>query len=83
VLADEDGRQFEPFRVSRFHSIEWHVAEDSLERGLELDDRLVFILPPDVNHDLAEAFLLELPAAAIGREGTYRFRVPVTMIEGF
>ena len=83
ALMDEEGRQFEPFRVSRFRSIEWHIEGESLEKMQHVDDRLVFIVPPDVNRDLVNAFRLELPAEAVGRTGVYRFRIPVDMIEGY
>ncbi len=83
VLTDEDGRQLAPFQVPRFQSIEWHTPEETIERNLEVDDRLAFVVPPDLNHDSAEALLLELPAAAVGREGAFRFRLPTDMIEGY
>jgi hypothetical protein len=83
VLMDETNREFGRFHVPRFNAIEWHIPDEQLERGRRADDRLVFAIPDDVKHDSVTAFRLELPAEAVGREGVFRFRIPVEMIEGF
>ncbi len=80
---DETNREFGRFQVPRFKAIEWHILDEELERGRRADDRLVFAIPDDLKHDSVTAFRLELPAEAVEREGVFRFRIPVEMIEGF
>jgi hypothetical protein len=83
VLMDETNREFGRFQVPRFKAIEWHIPDERLERGQRSADRLVFAIPTDVKHDSVAAFRLELPAEAVERQGVFRFRIPVEMIEGF
>jgi hypothetical protein len=83
VLMDETNREYGRFSVSRFKAIEWHVPDEQLEPAQEIDDRLTFAIPEDVPHDSIAAFRLELPAEALSLEGTFRFRIPVEMVEGF
>jgi hypothetical protein len=83
VLMDENNREFGRFDVPRFNAIEWHIPDELLERGRQTDDRLIFAIPGDVKHDAVTAFRLELPAQAVEREGVFRFRIPVEMIDGF
>jgi hypothetical protein len=43
-------------------------------------DMLVYEIPPDVNRDAIKYYRLELPAAAIGGVGWFRFQIPASMV---
>lgn len=83
VLTDAQDRSFDRFISARFKAVEFHVAEEQLERAQEVDDRIVFAIPSDVSHDETDAFYLELPGQAIGCDEVFRFRIPVDMITDF
>jgi len=82
-LSDNRHRFYQEFRGSRFNAIELHVEDADLVPREDIDDRLIFIVPDTVDRDSIECFHLELPARAVGSDGTFYFEIPRDMVEGF
>jgi len=74
-LEDAQGRLFSPKRFPNL-LVEGQIREASLESGGSVQDVLVFEPPSSVPTTLR----LVLPASALGREGSFRFIIPPTML---
>lgn len=82
-LTDSKGRPFEMIQFGDVSRVKGHTAEASLSPNDEVEDVLIFVIPPEVKRELIPHFKLELPAEAVGVEGTFRFEVPRDMIIDF
>ena len=85
-LSDNEKREYQMMTFGDVTGVKGNTPEGVLsttsEGGLtrELDDVIIFELPPDVDPDALRYFRLTLPAAAFGGNGTFRFKIPVEMI---
>ena len=80
LLYDSHGNQFAP-HVIRTQELLHYTPQAELERRVPLGDMLIFQLPPESEPDRVQYYRLELPAAAYGGSGYYRFEIPRTMVE--
>jgi hypothetical protein len=81
-LTDAEGTPHDMMTFADAVSIRGHKPEAQLEFKQECDDVIVFATSARATSELADHFDLELPAAAYGGKGVYRFRIPRGMIAG-
>lgn len=80
TLMDDRGHKFEPHLI-RTQELTAHTPSATLGQNQPLEDVLIFKLPEDSSPDKCAYYRLELPAAAYGKSGTYRFEIPRAMIQ--
>jgi hypothetical protein len=81
-LTDDEGRPFDMMTFADAVSIRGHHPEVTLDPQDSCEDVMVFATSARATSELAEHLDLELPAAACGARGVYRFRIPRQMISG-
>lgn len=82
-LRDNADRAYNWVIFDDVERVRWHRPQAVIEPGKTVEDVIIFELPDDAAPLLVEHVRLELPAAALGGEGFYRFHIPSDMIEGF
>ncbi len=82
-LIDDQKRTYQMLKYDDVSSLEGQRLSDQIQRGQEVQDTLVFMLPRDVDRKAIQYFRLALPAKAVGLDGWYRFQIPVSMISGY
>lgn len=80
-LQDDSGRRWEFFVVPDADKVERHMqSETSLSTDDETIDSLIFKLPEKYVDEPIPPLYLQLPGAAIGDTGVYRFHLPTIMV---
>ncbi len=79
-LHDDAGHSFDMMLFSDTRSIRGHVAQTTLAPKQSTQDVLIFRLPEGVPLSDVNWLSLRLPALAHGDAGSYRFRIPGSMI---
>jgi hypothetical protein len=82
-LTDDHARQYALLRFDDASSVEGQRWAARIEPRDRVQDTVVFLVPDEVARGEIAYFRLSLPAAAVGLAGSFRFQIPVTMIEGF
>ncbi len=82
-LVDDAGRAYDLLRFDDVSSIQGQRLADEIEPRHEVQDTVVFLIPPETDRSALRYFHLTLPAHAIGSADFFRFEIPVGMIEGF
>jgi hypothetical protein len=81
-LVDENDVALELFPIPEVERVESHGPSDTtLPPGDDMNDTLVFKLPPGYREKPAVSLYLRLPAAAVGDTGYFRFHIPASMVE--
>jgi len=86
TLLDSDNRKYQMMTFGDVIMVKGHVPEAVLKTsnmGWDrkfVEDVLIFDVPADVVPEQVDYFRLELPAAAVGLSGRYRFQIPGSMI---
>jgi hypothetical protein len=83
TLTDNLERWYAPWQPEGTASVRGHTPGAVLASRDKVDDVLIFSVPPAVDRAAIRHFRLELPAAAYGAEGSYRFEIPCRIIQGF
>ncbi|HTN74538.1 MAG TPA: hypothetical protein VL096_04800 [Pirellulaceae bacterium] len=78
-LHDEQGQIFVPHRI-RWQELQNHTPSAELLKNDPITDVVIFQLPDAASRAPSSYYRLELPAAAYGKGGTYRFQIPGDMI---
>lgn len=79
-LRDDAGHTLDMMLFSDTRSLRGHVAQATLAPKQSIQDVLIFRLPEEGVPASVSDFSLRLPAAAHGDAGSYRFRIPRSMI---
>ena len=82
-LSDDHARQYALLRFDDASSVEGQRWTAQIEPRGRVQDTVVFLVPEEVARGEIGFFHLSLPAAGVGLAGSFRFRIPVHMIEGF
>lgn len=86
TLVDNADRKYQMMTFGDVIMVKGHVPEAQLKTkniGYDqkhVDDVIIFEVPADVVPEQVNYFRLELPAAAVGYKGRYRFQIPGSMI---
>jgi len=83
TLIDDQGQQYEMLKFTHVRGIMGHTPEATLDAKNSTKDVIVFAIPSTVNRTTIRYFHLDLPAAAYGGSGSYRFEIPAGVIQGF
>lgn len=82
-LTDSNG-QFYPLKLfPEANGVHGHVPQATLALRDEVNDALVFSIPPAVDRSQIEWLHVSLPAAAYGEPGAYHFEIPISMVDGW
>lgn len=76
TLTDNLGRSYSIKKFPPAEKVGGVTEATRLPVGVEVDEVLVFSLPPD-GLDEVKSFLLTLPAQAFGGEGLFRYEIPL------
>lgn len=79
----DQGQQYEMMKFTHVRAIMGHTPQATLDAGNAVEDIVVFVIPSTVDRSTLRYFHLELPAAAYGGSGSYRFEIPTSAIQGF
>ena len=80
-LTDNQDRAYQIMTFTDVVAIRGHTPRAVLGALEEADDVVIFEIPSEVDWSTIEYFHLELPALAFGNTGSYRFRIPRSMIQ--
>jgi hypothetical protein len=81
-LLDDNRRHWEIFIIPDADKVERHVkSEFSLSTDDEITDSLVFKLPDEYIDEPIPPLYLQLPGAAVGDGGVFRFHLPQIMVD--
>ncbi|MGY8766923.1 MAG: hypothetical protein ACKVH8_00660 [Pirellulales bacterium] len=81
-LSNDKKEVFYPMIFEDIKSLKYHTAEKTFEPQDESTDAIVFDVPENFDPTAIENLYLDLPGQAIGTGGSFRFRIPNTMIQG-
>jgi len=81
-LSDDDKNVYVPLAFEDLKELKWHKPERTFAPKEEATDSIVFDVPEDFNPANIEHLYLDLPGEAIGLSGSYRFKIPRSMIQG-
>lgn len=88
-VTDDSGRVYDMLTFGDVTRIQGHVPQATLKTSNQLNDRkfaddvLIYEVADGVDLSRVKYFRLELPAAAHGGNGTYRFQIPRSrMVDG-
>ncbi len=79
-LTDSAGKVYPMITFGDVTNIRGHTPSATLGKHDEAGDVMVFEIPEGAKVMSAEAFRLELPGGACGVAGTFRFRIPGSML---
>lgn len=81
-LHDDNARHWEVFTVPEADKVErHHKSEVSLSTDDETIDSLVFKMPDEYIDEPIPPLYLQLPGAAVGDSGVFRFHLPQIMVQ--
>jgi hypothetical protein len=83
TLVDDRGRQYDMMRFTHVSGVRGHTPQAVMNQREQVRDIVVFAVPTDIDRSRIRYFRLELPAAAYGGAGAYRFEIPRHAIVGF
>lgn len=81
-LSDDDKNMYYPLKFDDLADLKWWTPEKTFQPAEEGTDAIVFDVPEDFDPSKVENLYLDLPGEAIGRSGSYRFKIPKSMIQG-
>lgn len=81
MLWDDRGNEYAVQIFEDVPSIQGQQFERHLEKGQEVNDLIVFEVPAGVDLRELKSWRLQLPSAAVGQIGAYRFELPRTMLK--
>ncbi|MDP6444573.1 MAG: hypothetical protein QGG36_19335 [Pirellulaceae bacterium] len=80
IFAADRGAPFAMTTFSDVERVQGHTPEAELSGGDDCRDVLIFSLPQGAVNNQLGPLHLELPGAALGIDGVYRFEIPAAMI---
>jgi len=83
TLVDDQGRSYPMRQFRGVSGVRGHTAKAVLTYKETVHDIVIFDVPATIDRRAIRYFRLELPAAAYGGSGCYRFEIPVDAIHGF
>ncbi|PHS11326.1 MAG: hypothetical protein COA78_09975 [Blastopirellula sp.] len=81
-LSNDNKDIFYPMIFDDIKTLQFHTAEKLFQPQEESTDAIVFDVPEDFDPAAIENLYLDLPCQAIGTGGSFRFRIPNSMIQG-
>ncbi|UUO04811.1 zinc-ribbon domain-containing protein [Blastopirellula sp. J2-11] len=81
-LSDEQRNIYYPLRFDDIAKLKWNTPEKTFEPKEEGTDSVVFDVGENFDPKTVQNLYLDLPGQAIGDGGSFRFKVPRSMIEG-
>lgn len=86
TLVDSENRKYQMITFGDASAVRGHSREAVLRtrntggEKKHVDDVLIFDVPQNIVPEQVEYFRLDLPAAAVGQSGRFRFQIPGSMI---
>lgn len=81
-LSDDDKNVYYPLRFDDLADLKWWTPSRTFQPADEGTDSIVFDVPEDFDPSKVENLYLDLPGEAVGHSGSYRFKIPRSMIQG-
>ncbi|TWT29663.1 zinc ribbon domain-containing protein [Blastopirellula retiformator] len=81
-LSDEQRNIYYPTRFDDIARLKWNTPEKTFEPKEDGTDSIVFDVGEDFNPKTVQNLYLDLPGQAIGEGGSFRFKIPRSMIQG-
>ncbi|MFI4875183.1 MAG: hypothetical protein ACIALR_07590 [Blastopirellula sp. JB062] len=81
-LSDQQRNIYYPLRFDDIVALKWNTPQKTFAPKEEGTDSIVFDVGEDFDPRSVENLYLDLPGQAIGDGGSFRFRIPRSMIEG-
>ncbi|EAQ78838.1 hypothetical protein [Blastopirellula marina] len=81
-LSDEQRNTYYPLRFDDIAKLKWNTPEKTFAPKDEGTDSVVFDVGEDFNPQTVQNLYLDLPGQAVGDGGSFRFKIPRSMIEG-
>ncbi|MEX1039869.1 MAG: hypothetical protein WDZ51_04520 [Pirellulaceae bacterium] len=81
-LSDDHKNVYYPLRFDDLKQLKWHTPSKSFSPAEEGTDSIVFDVPENFDPAQLDGLYLDLPGEAVGHSGSYRFRIPKSMIQG-
>ncbi|PQO42417.1 hypothetical protein C5Y93_29255 [Blastopirellula marina] len=88
-ISDDEKQQYEPILFDDLADLKWWTPSKTFEPLEEGTDSIVFDVPEDFDPKQVEFLFLDLPGEAVTRDGagkpmggSYRFKIPRSMIQG-
>ncbi|WP_146115794.1 MULTISPECIES: hypothetical protein [Pirellulaceae] len=81
-LSDDDKNLYYPLKFDDLADLKWWTPSKTFQPLDEGTDAIVFDVPEDFDPNKVEYLYLDLPGEAIGKSGSYRFKIPKSMIQG-
>ncbi|PQO46673.1 MJ0042-type zinc finger domain-containing protein [Blastopirellula marina] len=81
-LSDEQRNTYYPLRFDDIAKLKWNTPQKTFQPKDEGTDSIVFDVGQDFNPKTVQNLYLDLPGQAIGEGGSFRFKIPRSMIQG-
>ncbi|MHC2070945.1 MJ0042-type zinc finger domain-containing protein [Bremerella sp. T1] len=81
-LSDDDKNMYYPLKFDDLADLKWWTPSKTFDPLEEGTDCIVFDVPEDFDPNKVENLYLDLPGEAVGQSGSYRFKIPKSMIQG-
>ncbi|MCC9608808.1 zinc-ribbon domain-containing protein [Blastopirellula sp. JC732] len=81
-LSDEQRNVYYPLRFDDIAKLKWNTPEKTFEPKEDGTDSIVFDVGENFNPKTVQNLYLDLPGQAVGGGGSFRFKVPRSMIQG-